>query len=299
MSRGSFMKLIHSGAAASVGPRRCSAFDVPDSRRISLSPPAAPDRPTLAPRPTFRPIWRRGHGGQARRLGGEGAISPSQPAGREFRLRQAQRAAGGLQHPGIGHLVLIERIRQRHQDRRPPDRGKLGDRRGAGAGDHEMGRRHARRQIGEERRHLGGDLQVGIGRFHLRPDPPRAPAARSAGATISAGSSCLNRGWHDVGHHARALAAAEDQQAQRPARFGRRIGRRRRPGSPPAAPDCRPRWSWRRVSSSGSDKLRKPVAMAVTRPARKRLARPITAFCSWMMVGMPRSEAASSGGTVG
>ena len=33
----------------------------------------------------------------------------------------------------------------------------------------------------------------------------------------------------------------------------------------------------------------KPVAIARTRGASMRLARPITAFCSWMTVGMPRS----------
>ena len=35
------------------------------------------------------------------------------------------------------------------------------------------------------------------------------------------------------------------------------------------------------------------------RPARKRLARPITAFCSWISVRTPVSEAPSTGGTVG
>ena len=42
-----------------------------------------------------------------------------------------------------------------------------------------------------------------------------------------------------------------------------------------------------------------PVAMTLTRRLRKRLARPITAFCSCRMLGMPSSEAATSGGTVG
>ena len=41
----------------------------------------------------------------------------------------------------------------------------------------------------------------------------------------------------------------------------------------------------------------KPVAMASTRRARKRLARPITAFCSCRTVGTPRCVAASTGGT--
>ena len=43
----------------------------------------------------------------------------------------------------------------------------------------------------------------------------------------------------------------------------------------------------------------KPVAMILTREARKRLARPITAFCSCSSVGSFNSAAASNGGTVG
>jgi hypothetical protein len=44
---------------------------------------------------------------------------------------------------------------------------------------------------------------------------------------------------------------------------------------------------------------RKPPAIALTREASALLARPITAFCSWIMVGNPALEAASSGGIVG
>ena len=43
----------------------------------------------------------------------------------------------------------------------------------------------------------------------------------------------------------------------------------------------------------------KVVAMAVTRGANSRLARPITAFASWMTVGTPRQAAARTGGSVG
>jgi hypothetical protein len=51
---------------------------------------------------------------------------------------------------------------------------------------------------------------------------------------------------------------------------------------------------------SGSPRTRgNPVAINETRGARKRLARPMTPFCSWMMVGMRRRDAARTGGTVG
>ena len=41
------------------------------------------------------------------------------------------------------------------------------------------------------------------------------------------------------------------------------------------------------------------VAIAVTRGARNLLARPMTAFCSWITVGTRRNVAARSGGSVG
>ena len=49
-----------------------------------------------------------------------------------------------------------------------------------------------------------------------------------------------------------------------------------------------------RSSTPGSE-----VAIALTRPARNRLARPSTALASWMMLGTPSNLAAISGGSVG
>ncbi len=43
----------------------------------------------------------------------------------------------------------------------------------------------------------------------------------------------------------------------------------------------------------------KETAIAFTIGARKRLARPMTEFCSCTMLGMPRANAASTGGMVG
>ena len=64
-------------------------------------------------------------------------------------------AALRLEHAGIGELVLVERARQRHQDRRPADGGKLRDTSTRpSATDDEMRGGDPRRQVGEERRHL-------------------------------------------------------------------------------------------------------------------------------------------------
>src|SRR3984957_20657596 len=53
------------------------------------------------------------------------------------------------------------------------------------------------------------------------------------------------------------------------------------------------------LARSQSFKPGKPQAIALTRGPKKRLARPITAFCSCRMVVILRSQAARSGGTVG
>ena len=55
------------------------------------------------------------------------------------------------------------------------------------------------------------------------------------------------------------------------------------------------------AASAGSASSTPPneVAIAVTCGASWRLARPITAFCSWMMVGILSTVAAPTGGRVG
>ena len=117
------------------------------------------------------------------------AISAASRSGREIGLIEADRAARLHQHAGVGALVLVERMRQRHQDAGPADRGKLGHGRGAGARHDQMARRHARRQIGEERRDLGRDLQPARRSRARAPGPPRAPAARSCSRIRRRGSS--------------------------------------------------------------------------------------------------------------
>jgi hypothetical protein len=61
-----------------------------------------------------------------------------------------------------------------------------------------------------------------------------------------------------------------------------------------------PVWTIRAFTPAGTPFTSgKPVAITETVRARKRLARPMTPFCSWSTVGAPESEAASTGGTVG
>ena len=156
-----------------------------------------------------------------------------------------------------------------------------------------MARRHARRQIGEKRRDFGGNGELGVGAAHagqilvagLLHDREPRPQGRFEEP---------DRGGHDIGHDAGALAAAENQQPQRIAR--RRIGRRR------GRDDRRPHRIAGQRRLGGEIRLcaktsGNVVAIAVTRGANNRLARPITALASWIRLGTPRQAAASSGGT--
>ena len=95
-------------------------------------------------------------------------ISDASRSGVNSALRNPQGRIGLRQHAGIGELVLIDRAGQRHQDRGPADRGEFGDGAGAGARHHQMARRQPRRQIAEERRQLGIDLEPVIDRAYPR-----------------------------------------------------------------------------------------------------------------------------------
>ena len=148
------------------------------------------------------------------------------------------------QHAGIGGLVLVERVRQRHQDRGPPDRRQLGHGGGAGARHHEMRGGDARRQVGEERRHLGGDPGPRVDLLDPR-DVLLARLLHDRQAHLQMRLEPLDRGRHDVGHDAGALAAAEHHEAQRSGRSAARHKASSRRRSPPAAPDCRCASPWR------------------------------------------------------
>jgi hypothetical protein len=67
------------------------------------------------------------------------------------------RTSGCGKRGGVRRLVVVERVRVRHEDRRPADRRDLRDRGGAGAGDHQMRLGHAPRHVVEEGRDFGVD----------------------------------------------------------------------------------------------------------------------------------------------
>ena len=87
-----------------------------------------------------------------------------------------------------------------------------------------MRRRQPRRQIGKERRDVGGNAEPNISRAHsidvfgARLLDDREPRANT-------GVKFFDRRRHDLRHHAGALAAAEHDQAQFSVCLRRGIGR--------------------------------------------------------------------------
>ena len=141
-------------------------------------------RSRARPRRDDRRRWRRRRTEPRRRRSSSAAGSASAPrsssasrCGVNSRLRQNRRRAGGGEDRGVGGLVLIERMRKRHQDRRPTDDGELRNGRSAGAADHQMRPRDARRQVGEEVGEFDRELQFGASGGDARPCLRRAPAS--------------------------------------------------------------------------------------------------------------------------
>ena len=146
--------------------------------------------------------------------------------------------------PRIGGLILIERVRQWHQNGGAANDGKLRHRRGPGPADDEMGGRDAHRQVGKEGPDLGVDAKPLIGGAH----PRLILAARLLhdDEILARGfRQQFDRGRHDIRHDARALRAAGDEQPQ-PAVGEIGKGDLRRLDHHRAARDCRSGAPWRR-----------------------------------------------------
>ena len=119
---------------------------------------------------------------------------------------------------GVGRLVVVQCAGERHQDGGTADGHQFGHRAGAGAGNHQMGFGHAPGQVGEECLQLGADLGIAIDLAYLF-DVFGAALLHHRQAHFHVMRQAGQGGGHDLAQGAGALAAAEDQQAQRPAGF--------------------------------------------------------------------------------
>ena len=151
------------------------------------------------------------------------AMSPARRVGRHVLLFDQPAAAGLGQHRRVGLLVLVEGAGQRHHDRRPADHRELGAGRGARAADDQMACRHALRQVGEERRELRLDAGRSVGLAHAV-DILRPALLHDAHLAAHALRQRRDRRRHRIGQEAGALAAADDEQAERIVGGARRIG---------------------------------------------------------------------------
>ena len=276
----------------------CGALPLPVRRAPGSSTSAARRSARVVAGEARGPAPRRA--AKRRRVGEQLGEAVGQHRRAQRRLRDDPAAAGLGKGAGVGGLVVVGRVRVGHQQRRPAGRGQFGDGRGAGAADHQMRPRQPLGHVGEKALDLGGDAE--------RRGIARRRASRSSGRACwltrkpraQLGRQRGQRRRHDLAEDPRALAAAEDQQLDRLPRLRAAVyGCRRRRGSP-AAPGCRygrraPRSAARSaggLGKAGGDPLD-------ARGASSRLARPSTAFCSWITVGRPSCAAASIVGTEG
>src|SRR5262249_3766943 len=132
-------------------------------------------------------------------------------------------AASVLQYRRIGGLVLINGMRQWHENGRPTDRRKLRDCRCSGTGDDEMRTGDTLGKIGEKGGHFGSNpsspitlldsCQIFLARLlHNRKAPPQILVQER------------NGWWHDICHDASPLTAAKYQESQRTRRFRCDVG---------------------------------------------------------------------------
>ena len=188
-------------------------------------------------------------------------MSAGERVGSECALPHDRRRARLRQQRGVGGLVLIERVRIGHQDRRAADHRELAHRRGAGAGDHEMRGGDARRQVGKELGNLGREAEL----VAFRGGAGAVLAARLQAQASAAPAPAARAGPAPPGR----LPTSPARPANRPSpapRAGRRRNRDRASAprrAPPAARDCR-------CSAAG---LRAPARGRRDRGSRRRSPR--------------------------
>ena len=178
--------------------------------RLRPDRPAAPPHRRGAMLRAARAAWRQ----HVRRRPAARRSRSRNASGVKIALRDHRGAARLGQRARIGRLVIVDRARQRHQDRRPAGDRQFGNGGGAGARDHQMRRRQRLGHVGKERGEFRVDAGRIIGGAHPRPGPRRGIAARPK-TRAQRGRQRRQRRRHDIAEHARAERAAQHQQAQR------------------------------------------------------------------------------------
>jgi hypothetical protein len=124
-------------------------------------------------------------------------------------LRQQQGRAALHQEFGIAGLVVVDRLRERHQHAAHADRAQFGERQCTGTADHQVGVRIGRGHVGDEGFDGGDDARIGI-------RLARIVQHLFAGLVedLHRQAECRDRLRHRVVQGTRALAATQHQQAQ-------------------------------------------------------------------------------------
>ena len=142
------------------------------------------------------------------------AIAPPRRSTRQILLLNAPSAARFGKLDRVLQLIVVDGMRQRHQDRRPAHHGKLGNRGGSRAADDEVRLGHLLGQVVEKARQVRA--HAGWPGRRLRPasDPPGRHCCTMKRCSRMPSGSSGECGRHHVGKEPRTLAAAEHQQRE-------------------------------------------------------------------------------------
>ena len=201
------------------------------------------------------------------------------------------RGARGNETLAIARLVVVHRMRERHQHRAEPGRRQLGQRQRTRAADRQIGSRIGLRHVVDEGFDARLDLHArirGTGRFQVR----------GAALMQHVGTLRFRNQRRARAAHARFKARAPRLPPSTSKRGRCRATRNVRPATATRrssrAPDCRP---IRRSSSAGRHPA-KPASTRCAMRASTRLVKPGTRFCSCTSSGrrsQPRRDAAGAG----
>ena len=244
------------------------------------------------PWPSHAPFSRRPPDAPARTAG----LAASRPGARRKAWLAHAPAAANLLQPCCIQADRCQGRGQRDQQARPADRGQLGHGRGAGPGD----RRAAPWRCAPACRGRRARYARRSWRWHkpreAPPDPPRGLLHHREPSAHVGGQALQRRRQASEKKRAPWLPPKTQQQAGRGVR--RRVRHVAKLQHGVAHRDAGQRAF---ACASGASSLvgMKESPMRSTKRASRRLARPITAFCSWIAVGMRSVLAAMIGGSVG
>ena len=146
----------------------------------------------------------------------------SEPLRAQLGLTDWPGTAGLLQNLGICGLVLIDRARQRHQDRGTPENAEFADRGRPGPAQDKMSVRDAPRHVLKERGTVSGNAEPFVDVLHTA-HVLRAALLHDGQPATEVVRQEFNGSRQKIGEKPCALGSAKDQKLELALRFGSRV----------------------------------------------------------------------------